>query len=128
MYNKDIELEKIKKYLDDSSCFFDSDKETYKILKSCTDKEMQAEQVLDNLIKIGGIKEYPEFLKSFYDKTFKALEHLQEKDKEIEDKGRARQIQRDFNNHGIENKGALLAIILVLILTIIVLSIFIIIK
>lgn len=80
----DIELEKIKKYLDDSTVFFDPEKETYKLLKECSAEESTARDMLEKLSKIGEIKDYPEFLRNFYDKSFKALEYLEAKDKEIE--------------------------------------------
>ncbi len=110
--NNDIALEKIKKYLDDSTVFFDPDKETYNILKSCTTEEIQAEEILNNLNKIGEIKEYPEFLQKFFDKAFKALEYLEEKDKEIEDIMKELEkeheiLKEELKKRGIEYKDEL---------------------
>lgn len=103
--SNDIALGTIKKYLDESAFFFDPDKETYKILKSCTTEEAQPEEILDNLTKIGEMKEYPEFLQKFFDKTFKALEYLEEKDKEIEGIMKEIEIEHETLKEELKKRG-----------------------
>ena len=80
-----IDIRAIKRNLREISGFFDPNKPTYQIITECAnDENITAKDLIEKLGTITDSSEYPMELRDYFYKTMKDLEHLKEKDKEIE--------------------------------------------
>lgn len=82
---KQIDVETIRKSLESVIDLFDPDKNSYQIINTCINNKMSAEEMLDNLSKVGNNKEYPQELQDFFYDAYNNLKDLSELDKKIEE-------------------------------------------
>ena len=88
-----VYLEKIKRYLKEASNYFDPQKSSYQTLMRAINSN-NASEMLDELDKLGLMKDYPENLQNFFSETYKMLEALEKQEKQI-----------NQNNDQIKEKG-----------------------
>ena len=80
-----ISIEIIKKQLEEVKQLFDPSKSSYQILNSCTANNMTAEEMLNQLKKLGDTKNYPQELRQFFYNRYQELEALSTLDQNIKE-------------------------------------------
>ena len=109
MVNKNINIEVIKKSLEGVSKFFDPTKSTYQTLKNCIESNLTAEELKQELAKIGSTNDYPKEFQNFFYNCFEELKVLAEKDKEIKDtlgkiKEKNIELEQEMRKRNVEYK------------------------
>lgn len=109
MENNNINIQSIKKSLELVSKHFDPEKSTYQILKNCIENNLTAEQLKQELVKIGSTNDYPKEFQNFFYNCFEELKVLAEKDKEIkqtleEIKEKNTEFEQEMKKRNVEYK------------------------